>query len=105
MRSIKLPDWSHSVHHDGSEKYVSNQYPNLGETVKIRLRVGLKNPINEVYVRTFPNGEQAFTPMTVQTSETTCRWWETEILVSQPDVNYRFLLIGEEDLWWYSAAG
>jgi alpha-glucosidase len=105
MISTKLPDWLQTVHHDGSEKYLSNPYPDLGDSVKIRLRVGLSAPIKEVYLRTFPDGEQAFTAMRGLSRELPSRWWEGEVEISQPDVHYRFLLVAEDGLWWYTAAG
>ncbi len=55
-----LPTWLQSVHHDGSDAFVSNPYPRLGDTVRIRLRAGVDAPIRRVFVRTAPDGEQAF---------------------------------------------
>ena len=105
MSSIENPDWLQTIHHDGSEKYVSNPCPDLGDSVKIRLRVGPNATVKDVYIRTFPDGEQVFTAMTSLSSELPCRWWEGEVEISQPDVHYRFLLVAEEGLWWYTAAG
>ena len=58
---MPLPTWLHSVHHDGSEKYVSRLHPRLGETVRLRLRVSSAAPIRRIILRTFPDGEQALT--------------------------------------------
>ena len=64
MFPFTYPSWLASVHHDGSEKYVSNPYPALEEVVRINLRIADDAPVRRVLLRTFPDGEQAFTPMT-----------------------------------------
>jgi alpha-glucosidase len=105
MFAFRFPPWIFSVHHDGSEKYVSNLYPALGETVRIRLRTGDNAPIRRVLLRTFPDGEQAFSSMASRTDQPPCRWWEADLKLSQPTVHYRFLLEADDGAWWYTAAG
>jgi alpha-glucosidase len=52
----RSPSWHASIHHDGSDLYVSNPYPRLGEKVRLRLRVDANAPVRHVYLRTFPDG-------------------------------------------------
>ncbi len=105
MFSYNYPSWLASVHHDGSEKYVSTPYPGLGETVRIRLRIGENAPVQRVVLRTFPDGEQAFTPMEPTRVQPPCAWWEADLPVNQPIVHYRFLIEADDGAWWYTAAG
>jgi alpha-glucosidase len=102
---LNLPNWLISVHHDGSKKYVSNLYPQLGERVILRLRVSEDAPVRRVFLRTFPDGEQAFQEMSPAEPDPPARWWQTELVINQPSVNYRFLLEAEDGVWKYSAAG
>jgi alpha-glucosidase len=102
---MTLPLWLSSVHHDGSEKYVSNPSPRLGERVQIRLRMGLNAPVRNVALRTFPDGEQLFSPMTAGPVEAACRLWHAELPIEQPAMHYRFLLEADDGVWWYTAAG
>jgi alpha-glucosidase len=55
--------WTQGIHHDGSELYVSNPLPKLGERVTIRLRVPADAPVTAVYIRTLPDGEEHYTAM------------------------------------------
>jgi len=103
--SFTFPTWLQSVHHDGSEKYVSDPYPRLGDTVRVRLRVGADAPVRRVYLRTFPDGEQFFTPMDAGPAAPPARWWEADLRIDQPMVHYRFLLEAADGAWWYTAAG
>jgi len=100
-----IPPWLSSVHHDGSEKYVSSLYPRLGERVRIRLRLGPDAPVGRVVLRTFPDGEQLFTPMAPGPLEPACRWFEADLPIDQPTVHYRFLIEAGDGAWWYTAAG
>ncbi len=99
------PDWLLSVHHDGSEKYVSALTPRLGETVQLRLRTGADAPISRVFLRTFPDGEQRLQPLERGPREGPAQWWQIALPIEEPSVHYRFILETTEGLWHYSAAG
>jgi alpha-glucosidase len=102
---LNTPTWLNTVHHDGSTFYVSNPYPRLGEKVQLRLRVGANAPIRRAFLRTFPDGEQAFTEMKAGSVEPPVRWWLVDLPMTQPTVNYRFILEADDGAWMYSAAG
>jgi alpha-glucosidase len=103
--STQLPDWLAAVHHDGSEKYVSEPYPRLNESVHLRLRVGREAPVRRVLLRTFPDGEQALALMERGEEDGAAVWWQAELPIRQPGVHYRFLLEAEDGVWWYGANG
>ena len=99
------PAWLTAVHHDGSPNYLSNLYPRLGQTVRLRLRTSSGGQNLRVFVRYFPDGEQSFIPMqpVAQTGPST--WWEADLPIDEPIVHYRFVLETAAGLWWYTAAG
>lgn len=100
-----FPSWLNSVHHDGSEKYVSSLYPQLGETIKLRLRIAHDAAIRRVVLRTFPDGEQSLTLMERGAAEPPVQWWEASLSIQEPMVHYRFLLEAADGVWHYTAAG
>src|SRR6267143_1185087 len=100
-----IPAWLSTVHHDGSPRYVSNPYPRLGETVRVRLRVGAGAPVRRVFLRTCPDGEQAFMSATPGPAQPPARWWKADLPVREPAVHYRFVLEADDGVWFYSAAG
>ena len=97
--------WLQTLHHDGSENYVSPLSPQYGETVRIRLRMGENAPVRQVILRSFPDGEQHFAPMRMTAHKPPVRWWEADLTAGQPVEHYRFVLQADDGLWWYSAAG
>ena len=60
---LNIPNWLAAVHHDGSLDYVSNPYPQLGEKIRLSLRTGSDAPLKRIFLRTFPDGEQALSLM------------------------------------------
>lgn len=100
-----LPDWLVSVHHDGSAKYVSTPQPQLGDTARLRLRLAHDAPVQRVYLRTFPDGEQAITPMQRANTQPPTQWWEVDLPITQPTVHYRFILQADDGVWFYTAVG
>lgn len=99
------PFWLPSIHHDGSEKYVSMLTPRTEESIRIRLRISHRAPIRRVILRTFPDGEQNFTPMTLVEKESPVQWWEIELVIHEPVIQYRFIIDSADGLWHYSASG
>ena len=98
-------NWTASIHHDGSESYVSNLYPRLGQTVRLRLRISHQAPVRRVILRTLPDGEQRLTPMQRGATEPPAQWWESDLLIDEPSVHYRFIIDAADGIWHYSAAG
>ena len=99
------PHWLVSIHHDGSEKYVSSLHPRLGDTVRLRLRMAHNASVNRVILRTFPDGEQAFGIMQQTTMQAPAQWWEIDLPIAEPLTHYRFIIDAADGLWHYTAAG
>src|SRR5712692_7118426 len=98
--------WSHGVHHDGSPCYVLSSGPiSLGSTVTLRVRTGLDAPVESIFVRTDPDGEQHMAPLRQIAKDPATCWWEGDIQIRMMRNNYRFLLLTSEGHWWLTAAG
>jgi alpha-glucosidase len=88
------PHWSAGVHHDGSALYVSNPAPALDEIVQIRLRVPESASVQQLLLRTMPDGEQHDQPM--HPSDTP-GFWRAELKLTMPSNSYHFVLKTEGD--------
>jgi hypothetical protein len=69
--SMDNPTYLNSIHHSGSARYVFLNAPHLGDEVTIRLRTNPKAPIQQVILRTSPDGEQHFTPLHLENHDLT----------------------------------
>ena len=79
--------------------------PCLNESVRVRLLTPLGAPIEQVVLRTIPNGEQHFTDMRPGSEQAGWRVWEADLRVNEPRVPYRFAIRTREVVWWLNAAG
>lgn len=101
-----MPLWHHSVHHDGSPQYVQTD-GQLGSSAIIRLRVDHAAPVEAVFIRTCPDGEQQITPLHAEPTQAgaVCRWWRAEVPVQMLRTGYRFLLSTSMGNFWYNGLG
>lgn len=93
-------------HHDGSNRYVSQPYPRLGDTVDLLVRVPHAADIASVHVRTTPDAEPAFVVARVVQVTDVDTWWQASIAIHNPVTNYRFLLQGGPQAYqWLNGTG
>lgn len=94
-------------HHDGSPLYVSDQSPELGETVRVRVRVPrVFGAMRIVRTRSNPDREPSFSDAVVVHETPTEVWWEAAIRVENPVHGYRFLMEADDGAtWWLTSAG
>lgn len=80
-------------HHDGSELFVSNSAPELGEAVRVRLRVPESyGPLASVRTRSNPDHEPEWTDAASLGVVDGWEWWEAEVTARNPRHGYRWLI-------------
>jgi alpha-glucosidase len=94
-----------TAHHDGSELYVSNRAPKLGEKVTLRVRVPKKDPAKELFIRVLQDGEPVTYPLKKSKSNRVENWYQLSVEIVSPITNYRFLLRNGKNFRWLNAAG
>ena len=94
-----------TAHHDGSELYVSNRAPRLGEKVTLRVRIPKKDPAKELFIRVLQDGEPVTYPLKKSKSNRVENWYQVSVEIVSPITNYRFLLRNGKSFRWLNAAG
>jgi alpha-glucosidase len=97
--------WMSGVHHDGSEKYIQPQSFTVGDQVHFRLRSMTHSPIEKVFIRICPDGEQELHTLEKEETNTTVSWWGVTLTINEPIFFYRFLFIVNKNLYWYNQEG
>ncbi len=103
-----LPPWTRSVHHDGSGRYVTAAHSSsagAGKAFDIRIRHAFGAPIRRAFLRFAPDGEQRFLEMKRQPDGAGSSWWSSLLPAVMPRLSYRFLLLTDDEAWWYTARG
>ncbi len=76
-------------HHDGSETYVSDLTPDIGDTVSVLLQVPKASGVTQALLRVYIYGEQSLTETTVDRETEGAIWLRGDIPVENAVVNYR----------------
>lgn len=92
-------------HHDGSGLYVDNPWPEIGESVTLRLRVPAGFGATSVEVRHLHDGSPQFTAAQGHTDSSGEQWWTARVRVHNPFLSYRWLVSTADAAWWVNAAG
>ena len=101
-----LSDLTAVPHHDGSETYVSDLSPDLGDTVSVFLRVPKASGVRNALLRIYIDGEQDHMETKVDRETENEVWLRSEFRVDNPVVNYRWLLDGVPNAYqWLNGEG
>ena len=92
-------------HHDGSELYVSNSAPKLGEKVTFKVRIPNQYKFNDAVMRYYHDGEPRTAHLKKVKRNRFETWWGVTIPIINYETRYRFLFAGSGKYDWLSAAG
>ena len=92
-------------HHDGSELYVSNPAPKLGEKVTFKVRVPNSYKFKDAVIRYYHDGEPRTAHLKKVKRNRFETWWGVTIPIINYETRYRFLFAGNGKYDWLSAAG
>ena len=102
--SYQSPD-SLCPHHDGSELYVSNSAPKVGDKVVLRVRVPHSYTFARSFVRLYHDGEPRSFELTLERRDATESWWAVKVKIENPSTCYRFVFVDNDKYDWLNASG
>jgi alpha-glucosidase len=92
-------------HHDGSELYVSNAAPNLGDHVTFRVRVPKSYLFAKAFIRIYEDGEPRSYELLLEKESANESWFKYKFKVSNLRISYRFVFISNDKYEWLNARG
>jgi len=94
-------------HHDGSAHHVETAAPTLGDDVAVWLRVPAAAGVDEVHVRSTPDGEPGFAEAVADRVDavTGDTWWRAEVTARNEVTRYRWLVDGPGGPRWVTQSG
>lgn len=92
-------------HHDGSEIYVSNSAPKVGEKITLRVRVPQSYTFAKAFIRIYEDGEPRSYELKKESSNKTESWWKIKVEIVNLKTSYRFVFISESKYEWLNAYG
>jgi alpha-glucosidase len=92
-------------HHDGSELYVSNAAPNIGQKVLLKVRVPHTYPFEKSFIRIYEDGEPRSYELVLATKAATEDWYQVEVPIINTHTLYRFVFVSSVKYEWLNAFG
>ncbi|CAB4867433.1 MAG: glycoside hydrolase family 13 protein [Actinobacteria bacterium] len=92
-------------HHDGSELYVSNIAPEIGEKVTFKVRVPNDYIFEKAMLRLYYDGEPRIFEMKASKPGASETWYQVNVEILNLQNYYRFAFIGKGKYEWLNAKG
>lgn len=96
--------WLNTIFSDGSDRFLSKCNPEIGDNVKVKMRVIQKSPVQRVYLRRLTNGEETLIQME-EAQEGKYSIYIADVTINQPMVNYHFIILTEDRTYFYNQLG
>jgi len=94
-----------SPHHDGSDLYVSNSAPKIGDNVTLKVRIPSGYLFERVMVRMYHDGEPRIFELKKAKSDQYESWYQVSVKILNLQNYYRFVFIGNGKYEWLNARG
>jgi alpha-glucosidase len=92
-------------HHDGSELYISNSAPAIGEKVAFRVRIPKGYHFEQCLIRYYHDGEPRTAPLKFYKEGANESWYSVTIPIINTSTAYRFVFVGPNKYEWLNAYG
>ncbi len=92
-------------HHDGSDLYVSNSAPEIGDSVTLKVRVPNDYLFEKAMLRIYHDGEPHIFEMKLSSKNEVESWYQVKVEVLNLQNSYRFAFIGHGKYEWLNARG
>ena len=92
-------------HHDGSDLYVSNSAPKIGDKVTLKVRVPNDYLFEKAMLRIYHDGEPRIFELKVTKKSDVESWYQTTVEILNLQNSYRFAFIGHGKYEYLNARG
>jgi alpha-glucosidase len=96
---------SNLPHHDGSDLYVSNSAPKIGDTVILKIRVPNNFVFEKAMLRVYQDGEPRIFELKPGKKGNIETWYQVSVQIINLQTLYRFAFIGRGKYEWLNARG
>ncbi|CAN1526470.1 AmyA Glycosidases [Candidatus Nanopelagicaceae bacterium] len=92
-------------HHDGSDLYVSNSAPAIGDSVTLKVRVPNDYLFEKAMLRIYHDGEPRIFEMKLSSKNEVESWYQVKVEILNLQNSYRFAFIGHGKYEWLNGRG
>ena len=95
-------NWQDTLITGGTDEFVNPINPSIGSQVTIRLKVYKINPIEFIYVRIAPNGEEINLEMHKSNENDFFSVYEVSLPIVTKITHYRFGIVTKDEFFWFN---
>ncbi len=92
-------------HHDGSDLYVSNSAPKIGESVTLKIRIPNNYEFEKALIRIYHDGEPRVFELKLSSKGQKEKWYQVTVKILNTSNLYRFAFVGRGKYEWLNARG
>ena len=92
-------------HHDGSDLYISNSAPAIGDLITLKVRVPNDYLFEKAMLRIYHDGEPRIFEMKLSSKPEVESWYQVKVQILNLQNSYRFAFIGRGKYEWLNARG
>ena len=92
-------------HHDGSDLYVSDSAPQIGDSVTLKIRVPHAYSFTKAFIRIYHDGEPRSFELIKHSTNQVESWWKIKVVINNKSTSYRFVFVDANKYDWLNAAG
>ena len=96
-------NWKETIITGGNEEFIQPKNPNIGSKVTIKLKIYKENPIEAIFLRIAPNGEQIISNMIKGDVDEFYQTYSSTITITTLMTTYRFAISTSDDFYWFNA--
>lgn len=100
-----MENWLLSIHSDGTDDFLSNPSPKIGDKIKVRLRMAENPSVKHVLILSFPDGIEHFEEMSMLKTEHGLVYYEAELEISENRLQYQFYIVCDDIIYYYTQNG
>ncbi len=94
-----------SIFSEVNNEFISNPYPEAGDTITISIRMLKNREVDKVFFRGILNGGSELIPMNCTRKGETFVYYSCDLTLRQAQVNYHFQIHTKEEVFFYTRAG
>ncbi len=96
-------DWKETLVTSGTDDFIKPNYPKIGSQVTIKLKVFKDNPIEHIFIRIAPNGEEINIDLHKSFEDSFFTTFEVSFVIVTRETHYRFGISTDTDFYWLNA--
>ena len=97
--------WQNTIYSNASKPYISNPEPEIGDEVKVSIRMLKESPVTNVILSYLKNGDEQLTEMEKYKTDNIFKYYICGLEVQQPIIQYHFRIYTSQNRYYYNRSG